>query len=86
MEPIHELMNRIRWDPLFGAADFSMGYYDRHNRSVTVVALAKVHFATGDHFAIDVVDSSGVTHYVPLHRVRDVYRNGDLIWHRDAER
>ena len=30
-----------------------------------------------------VTDADGTTHDVPFHRVKDVYRNGELIWHRD---
>jgi uncharacterized protein (UPF0248 family) len=26
----------------------------------------------------------GITRTIPLHRIREVYRNGKLIWHRDA--
>jgi uncharacterized protein (UPF0248 family) len=26
----------------------------------------------------------GEKHTIPLHRIREVYRNGQLIWHRDA--
>jgi hypothetical protein len=29
MMPIHELLNRIHWDPAFGAAHFRLGYIDR---------------------------------------------------------
>jgi len=28
MLPIHELLNRIRWDKEFGRGDFRIGYYD----------------------------------------------------------
>lgn len=29
MMPVHELLNRIRWDAGFAEADFKIGYYDR---------------------------------------------------------
>jgi uncharacterized protein (UPF0248 family) len=28
------------------------------------------------------VDEVGVEHSVPFHRIRDVFRNGERIWHR----
>ena len=31
-----------------------------------------------------VTDEDGELHNVPFHRVRDVYRDGKLIWHREA--
>lgn len=30
MTPIHELLNRIRWDKEFGQGRFEVGYHDRH--------------------------------------------------------
>jgi len=29
MKPIHEILNRIRWDREYARADFKVGYYDR---------------------------------------------------------
>ncbi len=29
------------------------------------------------------MDADGYAHEVPFHRVRDVYKNGELIWHRE---
>ena len=29
MIPIHELLNRVRWDPEFAKGNFQLGYYDR---------------------------------------------------------
>ncbi len=29
MTPIHELLNRIRWDPEFAQGEFQLGYYDK---------------------------------------------------------
>ena len=35
MIPIHELLNRIRWDPEFAKGDFQLGYYDRAEDRIT---------------------------------------------------
>ncbi len=82
MVPIHELMNRIRWDKQFGRARFEIGYYDRHENAVQRVPLRAVSFPEGSSRVFEIVDDSGVTHRIPFHRVRLVYRNGELIWHR----
>ena len=34
MIPIHELMNRIRWDEDFADADIIIGYYDRQEKEI----------------------------------------------------
>ncbi|PLX84853.1 MAG: DUF504 domain-containing protein [Desulfuromonas sp.] len=83
MIPIQDLLNRIRWDPEFGRASFRLGYWDRVDQRVVQVPFHRLHFPEGDHFAFDLEDLEGEVHHVPLHRVRDVYRDGKLIWHRE---
>jgi uncharacterized protein (UPF0248 family) len=81
--PIHELLNRIRWDTKFGQADFEIGYYDRVEDRIIHVPMREIFFETGDHFAFDLYDKEGELHSIPLHRVKEVIRNGELIWHRE---
>lgn len=83
MIPIRELLNRIRWDPEYGQDDFAIGYYDRLEERIVVVPFGEVCFTPDDHFAIQVTDVLGQTHSVPLHRVCEVYRNGERIWRRE---
>ena len=33
--------------------------------------------------SFQVTGDEGEVHTVPLHRVKEVYRNGELIWHRE---
>lgn len=82
MTPIHELLSRIRWDPEFGRGEFVIGYYDRIADSVIRVPLSLVNFDSANHFSCHIVDSEGETHMVPLHRIREVYKDGALIWQR----
>lgn len=84
MTPIHELLARIRWDPEFGAAQFVIGYYDRVLRAQAKVPLERIRCDAGRRFAFEVVAEDGTLHTVPYHRVRNVWRNGELIWHRHA--
>lgn len=80
--PIHELLNRIRWDDKFGAADFSIGYYDRIANQIIIVPFTALNFSTLDHFDFTLVDEKGAVHTIPLHRIRQVFRNGEIIWER----
>jgi len=82
MIPIHELLSRIRWDRQFGEGDFVIGYYDRVEDAVVRVPMRELFFQPDNHFAFDLIDRDGVLHSVPLHRIREVYRNDKLIWHR----
>jgi uncharacterized protein (UPF0248 family) len=83
MMPIHELLNRIRWDQEFAKAEFRIGYYDRLEDAIILVSLQQVVQEPGDHFAMKVMDEGGIVHVVPFHRIKEVYRNGELIWKRE---
>ena len=83
MTPIQELLNRIRWDPAFADADFSIGYYDRPSGKIMVVPFRELYFPKESPAAFELVDKEGCLHSIPLHRVRRVWRNGELIWERN---
>lgn len=82
MQPIHELLSRIRWDREFGRATFRIGYHDRLAGGVIVVDFAALEFVPGDNFSCTLCDESGEMHTIPLHRIRQVFRDGTLIWQR----
>ena len=83
MMPIHELLNRIRWDKEFGRGDFHIGYYDRLENRLIRVPLREMVFEPDDHFSFALMDQQGVRHSIPLHRIKEVYRDGALIWSRE---
>jgi uncharacterized protein (UPF0248 family) len=82
MIPIHELLNRIRWDPDFAKGNFELGYYDRAENRIILVPLKEVTFPTESPSTFQLVDPQGEAHRVPFHRVRAVYKNAQRIWHR----
>jgi len=82
MTPIHEVLNRIRWDPDFGRGNFGLGYLDRVEGRVIVVPFREVEFSEDDPQAFRLVDTEGRSHRVPFHRVREAYKDGQRIWHR----
>ena len=61
MIPIHELLNRIRWDQVYGNADFVIGYYDRVADKVITVPLKELYFVKEDHFDFELLDEDGIT-------------------------
>lgn len=82
MIPIQDLLHRIRWDPGFGKAEFEIGYLDRVTGRIVRVPFERVRFEAGEHFAFEAVEDDGSVHAVPLHRVREVWRDGEVIWQR----
>jgi uncharacterized protein (UPF0248 family) len=85
MIPIHELLNRIRWDPEFARGNFELGYFDRFERRIILVPFKEVSFPKDDSHSFQLVDAEGQMHRVPFHRVREVYKDSQRIWHRPEQ-
>ncbi len=83
MIPIHELLNRIRWDREFGKGDFVIGYHDRVEDRIIRVPIREIFFEPDDHFSFELIDHDNALHNIPLHRIKEVYKDGKLIWHRE---
>ncbi len=86
MIPIHELLARIRWDPAFGRGRFEIAYLDRKRKALVRLPLERTRMAAGERFAFEALEEDGSVHSVPYHRVRAVWRDGELIWSRNASR
>jgi protein-L-isoaspartate(D-aspartate) O-methyltransferase len=84
MVPIHTLLQRIRWDAEFGRAEFTISYLDRVAHRVVTLPLERIELEPGNHFSFGAIEDDGSRHEVPFHRVRELHRNGELIWHREA--
>lgn len=82
MQPLHQLLSRIRWDPRCRAGRFAIGYYDRVERRLQVVPLERIAFPRNDRFVFTLYDEEGALHRIPFHRVRRAYRDGRVIWER----
>lgn len=82
MIPLHELLSRIDWDPQFGRGDFSIGYLDHLHDGLVFISLRAMRREDG-HFSFEVTDEEGIVHSVPYHRVKEVWKDGALIWHRE---
>ena len=85
MIPIHELLNRIRWDTEFARGNFELGYFDRVERRTIMVPFKEVTFPKDDPQSFHLTDAEGQTHRVPFHRVREVYKDSQRIWHRPEQ-
>lgn len=83
MTPLHELLSRIRWDAEFGAAQFVLGYYDRVARRIVRVDLRDFSVDDENHSMLNLVDEDGNARSMPMHRIKEVFRNDQLIWHRE---
>ena len=84
MVPIHELLSRIRWDRSFGDGFFEVGYSDHVERHIVRVPFARIHIEKGNRFSFLLETDLDEIMTIPFHRVREVYRDGVLIWQRKA--
>lgn len=83
MQPLRELLNRIRWDPEFAKGAFTLGYVDRVAHEDQTVPLGSVRIDEPAGM-LSFTDTEGVARRIPLHRVRTVYKNGAVVWHRSG--
>jgi len=83
MIPIQDLLHRILWDPEFGRGEFVIGYYDRIEHEIILVPFREIRFPKDGPGIFELIDHEGQTHSIPLHRVKSVYKDGELIWHRE---
>lgn len=82
MQPIHELLARIQWDPEYGKGEFELGFLDRIESRIIRLPFREIVFMPGDHYFFHYLDEEGVEHSVPFHRIREVHKDGERIWHR----
>ena len=83
MQPLQDLLHRIKWDPEFGKGEFALGYYDRVVHQETIVPFASISFDAQRPGIFSFLDEeSGAVSHIPLHRVRTVYKDGAVIWQR----
>ena len=82
MIPIQELLNRIRRDQAFARGDFQLEYYDRAEDRIILVPLREVSFPAESPQTFQLTDVERQSHRIPFHRVREVYKGSQRIWHR----
>jgi uncharacterized protein (UPF0248 family) len=80
--PIQDLLHRIQWDGEFGRAAFEIGYVDRVAGGTVRVLFRDVRVEHGQLVVQNAFDEDGSPATIPLHRVRQVWRDGRLIWQR----
>jgi uncharacterized protein (UPF0248 family) len=81
MQPIHELLHQIRWDPNF-TGEFEVAFVDRMQPELQRLPVRDMQLDSRAR-SFTFLDAQENRISVPLHRVRRVYRDGALIWSRD---
>jgi uncharacterized protein (UPF0248 family) len=82
MIPIQDVLHRIQWDPAWRASRFDIGYLDRVAGTILRVPFGELRLEAGGLASLMALDADGAVLTIPLHRVRQVWRDGALIWER----
>ncbi len=83
MTPVQDLLHRIHGAPEFGRATFEIGCVDRVAAGTARVAFRKVLLGADSRLVVqNAFEDNGSPATIPLHRVREVWRDGRLIWER----
>lgn len=75
-----EVLDRIRWDRGLSPAEFEVRYLDRIARKLIAVRFTDILRIEGGFMILP--DRGGGERYVPLHRIREIARDGEVIWRR----
>ncbi len=79
MIPIKDLLNKIKWDGSEHPEDYSIYYLDRIAEKLIKVDFNQINRIEGNFM---VIDKHGEEVEIPLHRIREVRKKGNVIWKR----
>ena len=82
MQPLQDLLHRIKWDHEFGKGEFALGYDDRVVLHEKIVPFVSISLDPQRPATFSFPDENGIVHHIPLHRVRTVYKDGVVMWQR----
>ena len=78
MQPIKHLLNKIKWDKRENPKQYSIFYYDRILNKLIKIPYIKIKRLEGSFMILDNEEESNI----PLHRVKKVMKNNEIVWER----
>ena len=79
MKPVQDVLNQIKWDKQLKPEDYSVEYIDFGKLvSIPYTAIKKI------EGLFMIVEKNGEETNIPLHRIRIVKKNGEVIWQRSS--
>lgn len=79
MQPIQNLLNKIKWDKRENPGEYSIFYYDRILKELIEIPYEEIKRIEGSFMVLDNEDESNV----PLHRIKKVTKEGYVVWQRE---
>jgi uncharacterized protein (UPF0248 family) len=78
MQPISDLLNKIKWDKRENPKEYSIFYFDRILKTLIEIPYTKIKRIEGSFMVLDNEEESNI----PLHRIKRVTKNKDIVWER----
>ena len=79
MQPIQNLLNKIKWDKRENPEEYSIFYYGRILKDLIEIPYEEIKRVEGTFMVLGDEDESNV----PLQRVKKVTRDGYVVWQRE---
>ena len=78
MQPIQDLLNKIKWDKRENPSEYYIFYFDRIFKKLIEIPYAKIKRLEGSFMVLGDEEESNI----PLHRVKKVMKNNVVVWER----
>jgi|TARA_Y100000310_G_scaffold91835_2_gene89370 uncharacterized protein (UPF0248 family) len=78
MQPIQNLLNKIKWGKRENPEQYSIFYYDRIIKKLIEIPYTKIKRIEGSFMVLNNEEESNI----PLHRIKKVAKNSIIVWER----
>ena len=79
MQAIKSLLNQLKWDKKLDSSEFSFFYLDRISQKLIEIKYDNIKRIEDN---IIVLERDGEETFIPLHRIKQVKKKGELVWKR----
>ena len=78
MQPIQDLLNKIKWDKREDPKLYSIFYFDRVLKKLIKIPYNKIKRIEGSFMVLDNEEESNI----PMHRIKKVAKDNVVVWER----
>jgi len=79
MLPIHQLLNKIKWDKRENPKQYTIFYHDRILNKLIQIPYTKIKKLEGSFMVLYNEEETNI----PLHRIKKVMKNNAVVWERE---
>ena len=81
MQPIKDLLNKIKWDENLKKDEYIVNYLDSVEKKLIPLKFSEILRVEGSFM---VIEKDSQETYIPLHRIREVKEGEKLVWQRTS--